>query len=387
MKDRKTIKTVLITIASTLAFIAVVVFVLLNSMDFPYKKFLKVARLIEDSYVGDYKREEIEEKAITALLDSIGDDYAAYYNEESLDDLMTLIDGHYYGVGAEVFANSEKKRIEIIAAIDGSPAEKAGIKSGDFIKTIDGKEYTDDDIDDAVMYLKGVDVEDPLEKDIEMVLIRGEEEVTLHLKRENVNMYKVNSKIIDDICYIKYTGFTEASYEEFSGIIEKLDKSVKGVVIDLRDNPGGELNSAINMCDIFLDDEVVMYTLDKEGKRSDYKAKKGSTDIPLAVIVNGSSASASEVFAGAIKASKRGIIVGEKTFGKGVTQSVIPINPIIPSEGAIKLTTYKNYTSDGRWINKGIVPDIKVSAPKVDIENIAEDEAFIEAAKSLKKDK
>ncbi len=387
MKDRKTIKTVLITFTSTVVFIAVLAFILLSSIDFPYKKFFRVLSLIESSYVGEYDHKSSEEGAINALLDSIGDDYAEYYNEENLEELMTLIDGHYYGIGAEVFANTEKKRIEIIAAIDGSPADKAGIESGDLIKTIDGKEYADSDLNDAVLYLKGVGVKNPLEKDVEIILIRGEDELTVTLKREDVNMYKVNSQIIDDICYIKYSGFTETSYEEFSDLVGSLDKSVKGIVLDLRNNPGGELTSAINMCDIFLDDEVVMYTADKDGKKHYYKAKDGSTDIPLAVIVNGASASASEVFAGAIQANKRGTIVGEKTFGKGVTQTVISLNPLSPSEGAIKLTTHKNYTPDGKWINEGITPDIKVSAPRADSENIAEDQAFIEAVKSLKKDK
>ncbi len=386
MKDRKTIKTVLITFASTVVFIVVLAFVLISSIDFPYKDFYRVASIIKSSYVGEYDSKKGEEAAINGLLSSIGDDYAAYYNEDDLDELMTLIDGYYIGVGAEVFANTEKKRIEITAAIPDSPAEKAGIMGGDLVKEIDGKEYTDSDLDDAVKYLKGVGVENPLEKDVKMTLIRGEEEYTVTLRREDVNMYKVTSQIIDDICYVKYSGFTETSHQEFDEIVESLDKSVKGIVVDLRDNPGGELNSAINMCDIFLEEETVMYTLNKDGKKHVYKAKKGSVDIPLAVIVNGNSASASEVFAGAIKAHKRGVIVGEKTFGKGVTQTVISLNPISPSDGAVKLTTYKNYTPDGKWINEGITPDINTPAPTV-TGDISDDQAFIEAVKSLKKDK
>ncbi len=385
MKDRKTIKTVLITIASTVVFIVALAFVLIIKIDFPYKKFYKVASIIDASYVGEYDRKKVEEAAINALLGSIDDDYAAYYNEDEIDELMTLIDGYYVGVGAEVFANTEKKRIEIASAIAGSPAEKAGIKSGDLIKEIDGKEYKDSEINDAIKYLKGIGIENPLEKDVKITLIRGEEEYSVTLKREDINMHKVTSQIIEDICYVNYSGFTESSYKEFNEIVKNLDKSVKGLVIDLRGNPGGELNSAINMCDIFLEDEVVMYTLDKEGEKHIYKAKKGSVDIPLAVIVNGNTASASEVFAGAIKAHKRGVVVGEKTFGKGVTQSVISLNPLTPADGAVKLTTYKNYTPDGKWINDGITPDIEVSAPTV-TGDIKEDQAFLEAVKSLKKD-
>ena len=385
-KDNKTIKTVLITFVSTVALMAVLAAVLFWTLDFPYKKFFRIVSIIESEYVEKYDRDLCEENAINAVLESRNDDYAAYYNEENIDDLTTLIEGNYIGIGAEVFANTEKKRIEIISAIDDSPADKAGIKSKDFIKTIDGKEYTDKDLADAILYLKGAGVKNPLEKDVEIVLIRDEGEITLTLRREKVNMYKVKSQMVDDICYIKYNGFTETSYREFNNIINKLDSSVKGVVVDIRNNPGGELGSAIDMCDIFLEEQVVMYTLDKEGKKTFYKAKEGSVDFPLAVIVNGSSASASEVFAGAMKAHKRGVIVGEKTFGKGVTQSVLSLIPFDISKGAIKLTTFKNYTPDGKWINKGITPDIKVSAPKVE-GDITEDAAFIEAVKSLKKDK
>lgn len=369
-----------------MVFVVVLALILISGIDFPYKKFFRVASIIESSYVGEYDRKKVEEAAIDALLGSIGDDYAEYYNEEDLDELMTLIDGYYIGVGAEVTANTEKKRIEITSTIADSPAEKAGIKGGDLLKEIDGKEYFDSDINDAVKYLKGIGVENPLEKDVVMTLLRGEEEYTVTLRREDVNMYKITSLIVDDICYLKYSGFTESSYEEFNEIVKNLDESVKGLVIDLRGNPGGELNSAINMCDIFLEDDVVMYTLDKDGEKHVYKSEKGSIDIPLAVIVNQNSASASEVFAGAIKAHKRGIIVGEKTFGKGVTQTVIPVDPISSADGAVKITTYKNYTPDGKWINEGITPDVKVSAPNVkgDIKN---DQAFIEAVKSLKKDK
>ena len=381
----KTIKTVLITFILTLLIVALLGFYLFTTLDFPYRNLLNIISIIETSYVDEYDRKASEEKAINAVLEGLGDRYAAYYDKENLNDIVTLIEGHYTGIGAEVFANNEKNRIEIISAYEDSPAANAGIISGDMIKSIDGKEYKAADLADAVLYLKGAGVKDPLNTPVDMTMIRGESEYSITLNRAEVNLYKVKSEIIDDICYIRYSGFTEDSYKDFKKTIDDIDESVKGIVVDMRGNLGGEFNSALAMCDIFLDDEMIMYTLDKNGDKEVYSAKKGSCKLPLAILVNAESASATEVFAGAIKANKRGIIVGEKTFGKGVSQSVIYLDKFEASEGALKLTTYKNYTPDGIWINEGIAPDILVSVPIN--EDISKDEAFLAAVKSLKEDK
>ena len=381
----KTIKTVLITFILTLLIVALLGFYLFTTLDFPYRNLLNIISIIETSYVDEYDRKTSEEKAINALLEGLGDRYAVYYDKENLDDIVTLIEGHYIGIGTEVFANNEKNRIEIISAYEDSPAANAGIKSGDMIKSIDGKDYKAEDLADAVLYLKGAGIENPFDTPVDMTMIRGESEYSITLKRAEVNLYKVKSEIIDDICYIRYSGFTEDSYREFKNIVDTMDETVKGIVLDMRGNLGGDLESAIGMCDIFLDDELIMYTLDKNGDKEVYSAKKGSCKLPLAVLVDGDSASATEVFAGAIKANKRGVIVGERTFGKGVTQSVISLNRFDASQGALKLTTYKNYTPDGKWINEGITPDILVSAPIND--DILKDKAFLEAVKKLKKDK
>ncbi len=381
----KTIKTVLITFIMTLLIAALLGFYLFTTLDFPYRNLLNVISIIETAYVDEYDRKAAEENAINAVLEGLGDRYAVYYDKENLDDIVTLIEGHYIGIGAEVFANNEKNRIEIISAYEDSPAAKAGIIGGDMIKSIDGKEYEAADLADAVLYLKGAGVKNPLGTPVEMVMMRGEGEYKITLNRADVNLYRIKSEIVDDICYIRYSGFTEDSYREFKKTIDSIDKSVKGIVVDMRGNLGGDLDSALGMCDIFLDDEMIMYTLDKDGDKKVYNAKEGSCKLPLAVLVNGESASATEVFAGAIKDNKRGAVIGEKTFGKGVTQSVIYVNRFNVSQGALKLTTFKNYTPDGKWINEGITPDILVSSPIND--DISKDEAFLAAVKSLKEDK
>lgn len=380
----KTLVTVLITVVSTLLIASLALCVLYIKSDFPLKKLYSVMSIINSSYVGEYDAQECEENAINAVLETIGDKYAVYYNEENAEELMQTINGYYTGIGIEIFANSEKNRIEVISAYEDSPADKAGIQSGDLIISIDEKDYTAEMIADAVTYMKGAGIEDALEKVITMVISRDGEEKTLTLKREKINMYKVTSEMIDDICYIRYSGFTQETAREVIEIVNSLDdEKTKGIIIDVRNNGGGEFDSAISLCDLFLEDGTIMYTVDKDGEKTFYKARSGASKLPLAIIVNGSSASASEIFAGSLQARERAIIIGEKTYGKGVSQAVRYLNPHDKSEGAIKLTTCKNYTPDGKWIDEAILPDVTVNAPKITGE-IKEDAAVIEALKSLK---
>ena len=176
---------------------------------------------------------------------------------------------------------------------------------------------------------------------------------------------------------------TYENLEKFAYSNDKLCKSVKGIVLDIRNNPGGDFDSAIELCDLFLDDELIMYTVDKDGKRKDYYAKSGKCDLPLAIMVNGASASASEIFAGALQANGRAVIVGDKTYGKGVSQTIQYVNPKDPSAGIVKFTVCKNYTPDGKWINESIIPDVKVTSES-EIADIRDDEVFIAAVNSLK---
>lgn len=380
----KTLLTILITSVLTLVFSMVAVYLFFLKVDFPFEKLIKIGSIIDSSYVGEYDIEECEENAINAVLGSINDKYAVYYDEENAKETMQLLDGYYVGIGTEIFANIDKNRIEVVSAYQDSPADKAGIVSGDLIVAIDGKEYTADSIADAVLYMKGVNIDDALNKTICITIMRNGDTFDVQLKRAKIDMYKVTSEIIDNICYIRYGGFTQGSYDALKKVVDSLDgKNVSGIVIDVRNNPGGEFGSAIDLCDLFLDNGMIMYTVDKDGDKNVYNATKGKCELPLAIIVNGSSASASEILAGSLQARGRAVIVGEKTYGKGVSQTLRYINPLDESEGAIKLTTCKNYTPDGKWINESIIPDIEASAAKLQ-GNIREDAAFIAAAEYLK---
>ncbi len=380
--SKKTLLTILITFAVTYLFTSV-----FHPYTADFKRLERIMQIIDEQYVGDYSTEKCEDAAINAVLGSIEDKYAVYYDEKNAKETMQNIEGYYYGIGVEVFANTQKNAIEILSVHAGSPAEKAGILQGDLMLSVDGKNYGADELADAVSYIKGNGTEDSLGKSIEIVINRDGEKIPVTLKRAKLGLYVVKSEIVDNICYIRYDGFTRKSLSDFKKIVNSLDEEkIKGIVIDIRYNPGGEFSSVIDMCDLFLDDEQIMYTLDKKGDKTVYTGTKGKKAFPMAVIVSGASASASEVFAGAMQANKRAVIIGEETFGKGVTQSVMYLDRVDKSMGAVKLTTYKNYTPDGRWINEKIIPDIKVKIDKIGT-NIREDAAFKAAVDYFNKEK
>lgn len=354
--------------------------------DMSFSRLRMVERIIEECYVEDFDSEEAENAAIKAVVESTDDKYGAYYDEESAKDTFDFIEGTYIGIGIEVFANAEADAIEVIAAYDGSAGMKAGIKPGDIISKIDGKKYGAKEMDEAINYIRGTSVKNPIGTKVEITLIRDGEEIALTMVREKVALYRVESNISDSgVCYIKYSGFTVESENKFEELINNIknNEAVCAIVLDLRNNPGGDFGSAIKMCDAFLDDGCIMYTMDKKGNKTVYNAKKGACDLPLAVLVNGSTASAAEIVAGCLKARGRAVIVGTDTFGKGVSQTVVYINPLKKADGALKITTHKNFTPDGRWISDKIIPDVICEADKSD--NIYDDSAYNVAVDNLLK--
>ena len=209
MKNKtKIILAILITFVLTLSICSFAMVRILSKYSYPFEKLEKVMSIIDSSYVGEYSFEKCEESAINGILEALGDDYAAYYDEENAKETMQMIEGHYIGIGIEVLANFNKGYIEVMSAFEDSPADRAGIKGGDLIKSIDGTLYKATDMTDAVFYMKGISVENPLDKPIEIVLIRNGEEFSVKLHRAEIDMYKVTHRIVDDICYIRYSGFT-----------------------------------------------------------------------------------------------------------------------------------------------------------------------------------
>ena len=384
----KILLSVIITFLATVILVSLCfTYVLNNQTGIDYNRLKKVEKIIEKNYVNTYDVKKAEDAAIRALISSTGDKYAAFYDEEAASDLFGIIDGYYCGIGVEVFANPETNSIEIISAFPGSPAEKAGIKGGDVIISIDGKEYNSTQMANATAYLRCK--EEELDKK-SSVLIKIKREDTFHefkVNRAKIDYYNISSFVDNGILYIRYTGFSEESYKDFEKLIKEADEEkIKGIIIDLRDNPGGEFNSAVRMCDLFLKDGEIMYTLDKENNKNVYTADKYSFNAPMAVLVNKQTASAAEIFAGSMKGRNRAVIVGEKTFGKGVTQIIVELNQYDKKEGAVKITSKKNYSPDGKWLNDGVTPDIIVSE-NPEYTNIQNDSCYITAVNILKENK
>ena len=385
--SKNTVITVIITCICTLAAVNILSYfgIYVNDSNFP--KLTRIMEIIEEEYVGTYTKDECENAAINAVLGSIGDKYAVYYNEENAKETMQNIDGFYTGIGVEVFANTQENIIEVLSVYEDSPADKAGMLQGDRIVSVDQKIYTADKLADAVLHIKGIGVPNATQTPVVIEIERNNEKKKLTVKRAKVGLYEVKSEIVDNICYIRYTGFSPESYKKFKEIVDLLDFSkITGLVVDVRSNPGGEFNSALKMCDMFLDEETIIYTLDKDGNKTVYKGTQGKIEVPLAVIVSKNSASASEIFAGSLQANKRAVVIGEDTYGKGETQTVMYLNGKDAAMGALKLTTYRNYTPDGKWINEKIKPDVYAEAGRVN-GDIREDAAFKVAFEYLNKEK
>lgn len=326
-----------------------------------FKRLEAVGRIIENRYIGDFDAEKAEDAAIDAMIATIEDPYSQYYNEDSTLSLETTISGSYKGIGIEIAADPQTGEIVVITAYYGSPAQKAGIMSGDIITAIDAVPYDASSMDDAVAYMKGVGVEDD-GAEITVTVNRGGQLMDLKMKREEIDIYGIEQKSLDNgVLYLRYTGFSAESAKKLKKILDGLDETVTGIILDLRDNPGGDMDAAVDICDLFLDDGMIMYTEDKNGKRDEEYATPGSCDLPLAVLVDGGTASASEIVAGCFQARGRAVIVGEKTYGKGVSQLVCALGTD-ESSGILKVTSYKNYRPDGIWLNEGVTPDIEAAS-------------------------
>lgn len=378
---------------SSLIYAIIITFIVTNLLTvvlYTYLPFEKICsgrihqleNILENSYIGEFDKQKAEEDAIKVILSSTKDKYAAFYDEEASKELLQVLDGYYCGIGVEVAVNHDENILEIVSVYKDSPAEKGGLRAGDVIVSIDSTTYDGTMLAEASAYLKCSEEELKVKPDVIICVKRNNELKNIKVTREKIDYYKITSFVKDKILYIRYSGFSQRSFKEFESIIKNTDESdLKGIIIDLRDNPGGELGSSIDMCDLFLDNGLIMYTLDKKENKKEYFADEYSFNAPMVVIVNESTASAAEIFAGSMKGRNRATIIGEKTFGKGVSQSLIEFTG--PEKGTVKITTKKNYTPDGKWLNEAVTPDVVVD-DKANFTNIEEDSAYLTAVKILK---
>lgn len=307
-------------------------------------------------YYEDIEEEQLYEEAIRGLVDSVGDPYTTYFTQTEYASFMETMGGSYDGIGVVVSYGETEDEVVVVAPFKGSPGEKAGIKPNDQIIAVDAVDINGMALDKIVELIKG-----PKGTDVILTVIRDEETLDIPITREEIEVPTVEySMKEDDIGYVAVSSFDLVTEEQFNNAIEELNKQgQKGMIIDLRFNPGGYLHIAYNMIDELLkEDMLVVYTVDKQGRRSELVTEtKEAFDKPLVILVNGSSASASEIMSGAIKDHELGTIVGETTFGKGLVQQTIDLD----DNSAIKVTVSRYYTPDGNYIQDiGVEPDVFV---------------------------
>ena len=323
-------------------------------------KFTRVVGTIEKYYVDDLNITDIINKSIEGLMTNL-DAHSSFLNEKSFKDLKVQTEGEFGGLGITV--GMRKGALTIIAPIEGTPAYRAGVKAGDIILKIDDKSTLNMTIDEAVSLMRGKP-----KTDIVLTIVREGETKPLKIKitRDIIKIESVYTKMIENenILYIRVVNFDKKVVDGVKKALSK-HRNVKGIILDLRNNPGGLLNQAVGLVDLFVDKGVIV---SQKGRiKSDntvYEAKKSTTltKLPLAVLINGGSASASEIVSGSLQDHKRAVIVGQKSFGKGSVQVILPLN----DKEALRLTIARYYLPSGRTIQAvGVTPDIEVYPGKV----------------------
>lgn len=360
-----------------------------NRLKYVYNEFSKVMKVenyIQNNYLRDIDREKLMDGQLKGLLQSLEDPYSAYLTEDEFTSLMEQTSGSFGGIGV-VVTPGDDNLITVVSPIEDTPGEKAGIKSGDKIIKVNGTEFLAENMDEAVKVMKG----EPNTK-VTLTIMRTskdkENEVfDLEITREIIRLITVKSNIIDDnIGYIKISSFDDLTYKDFKEQLDKLGKqNIEGLIIDLRNNPGGLLDRTVQIADELLGEGDIVYTQTKDGKKYYERSDKKMVDYPLAILINGGSASASEILSGAIKDHNRGVLIGTTTFGKGVVQRIHDLE----DGSGLKLTISEYFTPNGINIHGvGIEPDILVELDEdveiIGIENIQGDNQLQRAIEEIK---
>ena len=340
------------------------------------KTFSEVYGRIRQDYVEPVTDEKLLEDAIRGMLSGL-DPHSAYLDQEQYNELKVGTTGQFGGLGIEV--GMENGFVKVVSPIDDTPAQKAGIKAGDLIIRLDDKPVKGMSLNDAVKMMRG----EPGSPIVLTVVREGlEQPLKIKIVRDIIKVKSVKSRVLENgYGYVRITSFQAKTGDNMADAISELKKSgeIKGLVLDLRNNPGGVLNAAVSVSDAFLEEGLIVYT---DGRVEDAKMRFSATpeDVlhgaPIVVLINGGSASASEIVAGALQDHKRAVIMGEKTFGKGSVQTILPTS----NGGAVKLTTARYYTPSGRSIQaEGITPDVPISKVKLEMAQQSEFGAVKEA--------
>lgn len=324
------------------------------------EKISTIATILDQKYVDEIDFDKMEEGVYDGMVRALGDPYTDYMTAEEFSQFLEDNEGEFYGIGVEVIGDTTDGSIRVISPIIGTPAEKAGILPDDRIIKVNDTDVSTESIDEAIKLIKG---EEGTSVKVTIYRQSTGEIKDFDIVREKINVQTVESKIVDDnIGYLRITSFKENTYDQFKEHYDNLmGQNIKGLVIDVRNNPGGNLDVVEKITDMLIPEGTLVYTIDKEGKREDYTSDANCINIPLCVLVNGNSASASEILSGAVQDTGTGKLVGTQTFGKGLVQGLYPL-----SDGSgLKITIQKYYTPKGVCIQgEGITPDYVVELPE-----------------------
>lgn len=343
--------------------------------------------LIDENFLFDYDEKQLYDGSLKGMFENLKDPYTAYYTKDEFDKLMESVNGKYAGIGVAVQA-SDEGYIKAISVFDESPAKKAGIEVGDYITKVDGQNYSADQLEEAVSKIRG-----NVGEKVKITVLRKNdkdkaEEKEIEVERADVKVDTVDSKVVEkdgnSVGYIKIKEFEDVTKEEFAKELKSLkDQNVDGIVMDLRNNPGGSLDVCLAIADTFLDEGVIVSTVDKKGKEIVENSDKEMDKTPMTVLINENSASASEILAGAFKDRGRAKIIGKTSFGKGIVQKLFPLE----DGSGVKITISEYFTPNKTKIHKiGVKPDVEVENNNdniLDIEKLDQDDQFNKAMDTL----
>lgn len=375
---------VLIVAASAFTIAAINPFGISNIDDF--LRFTQIGKLIRSEYYEDVSGVDYANGAIAGFAYASGDNYTGYLYGDTAKEYLEDSTGAYDGIGVSITADEEDNTIEIVSVMQGTPAEAAGLKVGDKILKIDGAQYNGEQIDEASRVMRGLDG-----TTVEIEVRRASTDVveTMTVERKHIETDSVTSKMLDEnIGYIAISQFIDKTDDDFKAEFDALKaEGMTSLVLDLRNNPGGYVESAVAIASNFVESgKTVAYTLNKAGDRVDYTAEGDTTEIPIAILINGNSASASELLTGCLKDYGLAYVIGEQSFGKGIVQSVYTFS----NESVLSVTTDRYYTPNGVCIHgSGISPDevIPIDEEKyarINSLTIDEDEQLLAAVNHLK---
>lgn len=346
------------------------------------KKIYAVKSVLDKKYIYDIKDEkDLINGAIKGYVSGLNDEYTQYYTKEEMEEYHKDIEGNFVGIGIYMIQNTSNNTIVVLAPIEGSPAEKAGILPGDIIKKVDGIECTGEDFDNISTAIKGKEG-----TKVNLEIEREGKILKFEIERKSIDLYPIESELLENnsIGYINITSFDADCAKEFKTVYNNLEKAnIKSLIIDLRDNGGGIVHEAVEIADYILDkNQVILITKNKEEKESVEKStKKPIVNIPVVVLVNKNTASSSEILVAALKENNRATVVGETTYGKGVIQELLTL-----SDGSgLKVTIEEYYTPNRNKIHGiGIVPDVEAKSTENIILDMKDDVQLQEAIKVLK---